>query len=158
MTGIYFDSAAGDWAISVEAAGGVCGYAATAQAAAERLSEEVARWERYHRAQADALAAMQSATAPAIEAAPAALPAAPIITRQIATEREESAKPRCPWAAAIRRAFGIAKGAGLDTRADDAMRAAIGAMLGRAVSSRSHLTAGDWLLVGDGIRRGELAW
>ncbi len=91
-------------------------------------------------------------------ATPAALPVAPVKARQIATEREETAQPRCLWAAAIRRAFGIAKGAGLDTRADAAMRAAIGAMLGRAVATRCELTAGDWLAVGDGIRRGELAW
>jgi hypothetical protein len=90
--------------------------------------------------------------------APAALPVAPVKARQTATEQQETAQPRCLWAAAIRRAFGIAKGAGLDTRADAAMRAAIGAMLGRAVATRSELTAGDWLAVGDGIRRGELAW
>jgi hypothetical protein len=161
MNGIYFDSVTGDWAISLEVAGGVCGYAATAQEAAQRLSEEVARWERYHRAQADTLAAMQNtqqATAPAIEAAPAALPAAPVIARHSATQREERKRPACPWYRAIRRAYGCAQGAGLDTKADAAMRAAIGAMLGRAVATRSELTAGDWLAVGDGIRRGELAW
>ena len=91
-------------------------------------------------------------------ALPAALPVAVASASQRATEQQETAQPRCLWAAAIRRAFGIAKGAGLDTRADAAMRAAIGAMLGRAVTTRSELTAGDWLAVGDGIRRGELAW
>jgi hypothetical protein len=165
MTGIYFDSVTGDWAISVAAAGGVCGYAATAQEATAQLEAELARWERYHRAQADTLAAMQgvqqtaqTAAPHAIEAAPAALPVAPVQARQTATEREEPTKPRCSWAAAIRFAFGIAKGAGLDTKADAAMRAAIGAMLGRAVPSRSKLTAGEWLAVGDAIRIGELAW
>ena len=161
MTGIFFDRVTGDWAISVEAAGGVCGYAATAQEATAQLEEELSLWERYHRAQADALAAMQGvhlATAHAIEAAPAALPVAPVIARHSATEREEPTKPRCSWVAAIRRCFGIAKGAGLDTKADEAMRAAIGAMLGRVVASRSELTAHEWLSVGDGIRRGELAW
>ncbi len=95
---------------------------------------------------------------PPVTPAPAALPVAPVIARHSATERETATQPRCLWAAAIRRAFGIAKGAGLDTRADEAMRAAIGALLGRAVATRSELTAGDWLAVGDGIRRGELAW
>jgi hypothetical protein len=153
MNGIYFDKTAGDWAISVEAAGGVCGYAATAQDAAQRLSEELARWERYHRVQAGALAAMQGAQH-AIEA----VLAAPVLARHSATAQQETAKPRCLWAVAIRRAFGIAKGAGLDTRADEPMRAAVGRYLGRAVATRSALTAGDWLSVGDGIRRGELAW
>ena len=161
MTGIFFDRVTGDWAISVEAAGGVCGYAATVQEATAQLEEELSRWERYHRAQADALAAMQGvqqAAQHAIEVAPAALPAAPAQARHSATEREAPAKPRCSWAAAIRFAFGIAKGAGLDTKADDAMRAAVGRYLGLVVASRSELTAGDWLAVGDGIRRGELAW
>jgi hypothetical protein len=161
MTGIFYDAVTADWAISLEAAGGVCGYAATVQEATAHLEAELSRWERYHRAQADALAAMQNtqqATAAAPDALPAALPAAPVLARQIATERQEPTNPRCSWVAAIRRCFGLAKGAGLDTKADEAMRAAIGAMLGRAVASRSELSASDWLDVGDGIRRGELAW
>ncbi len=96
-------------------------------------------------------------TAPPL-ALPAALPVAPVKARPTATERETKGRARCAWYRAIRRAFGIAKGAGLDTKADAAMRAAIGAMLGRTVATRCALTAGDWLAVGDGIRRGELAW
>jgi flavin-dependent dehydrogenase len=53
MTGIYYDAATGDWAIEVEAAGGVCGYAPTAEEAAKRLGEELARWGRHHRDRRD---------------------------------------------------------------------------------------------------------
>lgn len=161
MTGIYFDAVTGDWAISVEAAGGVCGYAATAQEAAQRLSEEVARWERYHRAQAVTLAAMQNtqqATAHAIEAAPAALPAAPVIARHSAAEREESAKPRCCHYKAIRRCFAIARDLGLNTRDDEGMRAAFGRFLGRALGSRDELTGCEWMLLGDAMKMRRLAW
>jgi hypothetical protein len=91
-------------------------------------------------------------------AKPAALPVAPVKARPAAAERETKGRARCAWYRAIRRAYGCAQGAGLDTKADAAMRAAIGAMLGRSVASRSELSAGEWLSVGDGIRRGEVAW
>ncbi len=123
MTGIYFDSVTGDWAISVEAAGGVCGYAATAQEAAQRLSEEVARWERYHRAQADTLAAMQNT--------------------QQATERQSEAQPRCRHYTAIKACFAVFIARGLPTD-DEAMRATLGRLLGRDVPTRKALTAADW--------------
>jgi hypothetical protein len=74
---------------------------------------------------------------------------------EMAVERE---KPRCGWATSIRRAFGLAKGAGLDTRDDEGMRAAISEYLGRAVASRSELSVGDWWLVAEGIERAELCW
>ncbi len=64
MTGIYFDRVTNDWAISVEAAGGVVGYAAMASEAAERLQDEIARYARHHREQAARLGAMLPLSAP----------------------------------------------------------------------------------------------
>jgi hypothetical protein len=66
--------------------------------------------------------------------------------------------PRCSFYKSIRRAYAIAKDAGLDTRADDAMRAAFAAFLGRSVPTRETLNARDWLLVGDAIKSRRLAW
>ncbi len=91
-------------------------------------------------------------------ALPVALPAAPVIASQRPTQRETAGRARCAWYRAIRRAYGCAVGAGLDTKADVAMRAAIGALLGRAVATRSDLTAGEWLSVGDAVKLGALSW
>ena len=68
------------------------------------------------------------------------------------------ARTRCPHYATIRRTFGFAIAAGLDTKADEAMRAAIGKLLGRDIPSRESLRAGDWERVGDAIKSSQLAW
>lgn len=49
MTGISYDALTGDWAITVDTAQGEQheGYAATAQEAAARLEEAVAKWARH---------------------------------------------------------------------------------------------------------------
>lgn len=151
MTGIYFDAVTGDWAIEVEAAGGVVGYAASASEAASMLDEEIARWERFHATQAAHLAAMMPAIAPELatareNAAPVALPVASV------------SRPRCPFYRAIRRCFAIARDLGLDTKADEAMRAAFGRYLGRAISSREELDGSDWMLIGDALKARRLAW
>jgi hypothetical protein len=67
-------------------------------------------------------------------------------------------KPRCLHYKAIRRAFAIAREAGLDTRADEKMRAAFARVLGRVIESREELSGGDWLLVGNAIKTRHLAW
>jgi hypothetical protein len=156
MTGIYFDAVTGDWAIEVEAAGGVVGYAASASEAAAMLNDEVARWERFHSSQAASLAAMMPAhiEAPAIapQAATARDNAAPV-----ALPATSESRPRCPHYRAIRRAFAIAREKGLDTRADEAMRAAFGRCLGRTVETRECMNGGEWQAVGDAMKRG-LAW
>jgi Tfp pilus assembly protein PilE len=145
MTGIYFDVVTQDWAIEVEAAGGVVGYAANAIEAAAMLQDEVARWERFHATQAASLAAMMPACA--------ALVVTPQHAPQTATQRA-----RCPFYRSIRRAYAIARDAGLDTKADEAMRAAFGRCLGRAIASRDELNGGDWALLGDEIKARRLAW
>lgn len=154
MTGIYFDVVTSDWAIEVEAAGGVVGYAATAGEAASMLNGEIERYERFYAAQAASLAAMMPqvlAFAPESRtanenAAPAALPAASV------------SRSRCPFYRAVKRCFAIARDAGLDTKADEAMRAAFGRCLGRSISSREELDGRDWMLIGDCIKARRLTW
>ncbi len=163
MTGIYFDTVTGEFAVTVEAAGGVVGYAATPADAAALLCEELARWARYHRAQADSLAAMMPVAVPVVaptacENAGAVIVAAPVKTRQTVTQRESVPRVRCAWYRAIRRAYAIARDCGLDTKADAAMRAAFAAYFGRAIESREQLTARDWLAVGDAVKARRLAW
>ncbi len=90
---------------------------------------------------------------PPIEAAPAIVPAAPVIARHSAT-----APARCPWHSAIRYFFGQAKGAALDTKDEAAMRGALAVFIGRDITSRSQLSAADWLLAGDAVKFGRLVW
>lgn len=71
---------------------------------------------------------------------------------QTATQRA-----RCPHFKAIKRAFAIARDAGLNTRDDDAMRRAFGRSLGRTIESRECMSGGDWQAVGDAMKRG-LTW
>ncbi len=157
MTGIYFDVTTNDWAIEIEAAGGVVGYAASASDAASMLDAEIARWERFHTTQAASLAAMMPAgvEAPAIapQAATARDNAAPVAL-PVASE----SRPRCPFYRSIRRAFAIARDLGLDTKADDAMRAAFGRCLGRTIESRDELNGDDWMRLGDAMKARRLAW
>jgi hypothetical protein len=154
MTGIYFDAVTNDWAVVLEAAGGVVGYATTAREAASLLNDEVARFERFHSAQAASLAAMMPKV-PAFKpeprtanenAVPVALPVASV------------SRPRCPFYRSVKRAFAIARDLGLDTKADEAMRAAFGRYLGRAISSREELDGSDWMLIGDALKARRLAW
>ncbi len=156
MTGIYFDVVTNDWAIEIEAAGGVIGYATTASEAASMLDDEISRWKRFHSSQAASLAAMMPARMEA-----------PAIAPQAATARENAApvalpvasvsRPRCPHYRAVKRAFAIAREKGLDVRDSEAMRAAFGRCLGRTVETRECMNGGEWQAVGDAIKRG-LAW
>lgn len=65
---------------------------------------------------------------------------------------------RCAHSKEIRRCFAIAREHGLDTRADEAMRAAIGRQLGFTVETREVLNGYQWKQVGDMVKRGALAW
>jgi len=66
--------------------------------------------------------------------------------------------PRCPFYGSIRQCFGFARGAGLDTKNDQAMREAFARFLGRDIASRDELRGFDWSICADGIRRGVLVW
>jgi hypothetical protein len=70
-----------------------------------------------------------------------------------------AAKPaRCEFYPVIRRCYAIAREAGLNVKADDAMRAAFSRFLGREVETRETLRAGDWLLIGNAIKAQRLSW
>ena len=94
-----------------------------------------------------------------IEAARAATLLAPV---EIAPQREarapREAQARCPFYRAIRRAYAIMREAGLNPKAEAAMRAAFARYLGREIESRESLSGGDWLLLGDAIKGNRLAW
>ncbi len=69
------------------------------------------------------------------------------------------AKPvRCAWYRDIRRCYAIAREAGLDTKADAAMRAAFSRYLRKRIESREEMNGSDWVAVGDGIKARVLAW
>jgi hypothetical protein len=94
---------------------------------------------------------LEEATAPAV--APVMAQDAPKVVEPV-----KVSKPRCPHYKAIRRAFAIATELGLDTKADEAMRAAFGRCLHKEVASREVLNSRDWLLLGDAMKARQLAW
>lgn len=59
---------------------------------------------------------------------------------------------------AMRRFFGTASSVGLDTSADSAMRAALGEFFERGITSRTQLSAADWVVARAGIESGVLTW
>ena len=74
------------------------------------------------------------------------------------TQPRKAQAPRCPFYGSIRQCFGFARGAGLDTKNDAAMREAFARFLGRDIASRDELNGFDWSICADGIRRGALVW
>jgi hypothetical protein len=66
--------------------------------------------------------------------------------------------PRCTFLKDVRRAYAIATKAGLNVKADEAMRAAFGAFLCKPVASRETLNGSDWRAVGDAMKAGYLTW
>lgn len=67
-------------------------------------------------------------------------------------------RPRCLHYKTIRIAFAIAKDKGLDTRADEAMRAAFSRVLGRKIDSRDEMSGNDWCQVGRAMKFHGLGW
>lgn len=78
-----------------------------------------------------------------VEAAPAALPAAPTKAPQNGSKQQETANTRCRHYKAIKACFAVFIERGLSTD-DEAMRATLGRLLGREVPSRKTLSATDW--------------
>jgi hypothetical protein len=75
-----------------------------------------------------------------------------------AATKKVSSKPRCAHYASIRRAFACAREAGLDTKADAAMRAAFSRFLGRTIESREEMNGSDWESAATAVKCGELTW
>jgi hypothetical protein len=66
--------------------------------------------------------------------------------------------PRCSHFKAIKRAYAIAREAGLNVKADEAMRAAFSGFLCKPVASRETLSGSDWKACGDAMKSGYLSW
>ncbi len=76
----------------------------------------------------------------------------------VAPEPKRTVKPRCPHYAEIKRFHAAAKEKGLDVRAKDRSRAAVGMLLGLRVESRADLTGRDWMQATMAIKSGRLFW
>jgi hypothetical protein len=66
--------------------------------------------------------------------------------------------PRCAHFKAIKRAYAIAAKAGLNVKADEAMRAAFSRFLCKPVASRETLSGSDWSACADAVKCGYLTW
>jgi hypothetical protein len=139
----------------------VCGevetWANTARDAAAKLQECIA-WRATVASKTQAPSAPQ--TAPdAPKGAAAALPVSSLKAPQIKRSAPQSASQgRCPWFRLIRAFYGAAQGRNLDTKNDEAIRAALGRFVGRNIESRAELRAGEWNDAAAAVRRGQLAW
>ncbi len=167
MTGIPYDAITNEYAILVDTAHGEEheGYGATASEAAARLEEAVAKWARYEAlhnwqiARACACGEREYSrhespqTESAVEATEAHEDTAPV-TLEAAPE----IAPRCPFYREIRRAYAIARDCGLDVKADEAMRAEFGRLLGRPIETREAMNGADWGRVGNAMKEGQLSW
>ncbi len=78
----------------------------------------------------------------------------------VAVQPVKSPRVRCPHYRAIRRAFAIAKDAGLDVSKAGKARArhAMEDVIGQCVNSRSEYSGVDWIRFGDAIKSGAARW
>jgi len=85
----------------------------------------------------------------------AAMDAAPV-----AVEAVKVPRAKCPHYRAIRRAFAIAKDAGLDVSKAGKARArhAMENVIGECVNSRAEYSGSDWMRFGDAIKAGAARW
>ncbi len=104
--------------------------------------------EAYYRRELEAVRAFMAY----LEAATMPTPAAPQSPAQAAKA------PRCSHFKAIKRAYAIAREAGLNVKADEAMRAAFSGFLCKPVASRETLSGSDWSACGDAMKAGYLTW
>jgi hypothetical protein len=148
FTGVRFDRELGEFEAVV--CGEVEGWGNTAREASAKLQECIA-WRAAVASKAQAPVAVESRTTVAAVAVPVRVASAP----RIATER---AQVKCAWFRLIRAFYGAAQGRNLDTKNDEAIRAALARFVGRNIESRAELRAGEWNAAADAVRRGALAW
>ncbi len=88
----------------------------------------------------------------------AAMEAAPVAPAKV--EAAKVSRVRCPHYRAIRRAFAIAKDAGLDCSKAGKARArhAMEDVIGQCVNSRSEYSGSDWMRFGDAVKSGAARW
>ncbi len=80
---------------------------------------------------------------------------------QTAAKRQSVARPTktpCPFFRSVKRFYAIATEAGLDTKADSEIRAAVGAFFGIEIESRKQLSGGHWQAAADAVKFGALYW
>jgi hypothetical protein len=72
----------------------------------------------------------------------------------------KASRVRCNHYKAIRRAFAIAKDAGLDVSKAGKARArhAMEDVVGQCVNSRSEYSGADWMRFGDAVKSGAVSW
>lgn len=70
----------------------------------------------------------------------------------------EQVKVRCPFYKQIRTFHAIAIDLGLDTKAKEACRAAMGMLLGRRLGSREEVTGPEWEFACGELKAGRLFW
>lgn len=76
----------------------------------------------------------------------------------VAPEPKRAVKPRCPHYAEVKRFMAAAREKGLDVRAKDRSRAAVGMLLGVRVETRADLTGRDWMQATAAVKSGRLFW
>jgi hypothetical protein len=78
----------------------------------------------------------------------------------VAVEPVKVSRVRCAHYKAIRRAFAIAKDAGLDVSKAGKARArhAMEDVIGQCVNSRSEYSGSDWMRFGDAVKSGAARW
>jgi len=78
----------------------------------------------------------------------------------VAVQTVKAPRVKCPHYRAIRRAFAIAKDAGLDCSKTGKAKAryAMEDVIGQCVNSRSEYTGADWMRFGDAIKSGAARW
>lgn len=91
--------------------------------------------------------------APVAQAAPVAH-----LATAAASVAAKPTKERCPHYGAIRRFFGYARGAKLNTKNEDAIRDALAGFVGRTLETRADLSGIEWSQAAEAVRRGALAW
>jgi hypothetical protein len=83
---------------------------------------------------------------------PITTPALPLVAIPV------TKRPRCPHLTDIRSFAEAAQEKGLDMKAQDRCRGAVGMLLGRRIESRSDLNGAEWAFCANAIRMGRLFW
>jgi len=118
-------------------------YGAMHAEALEAARDELFVAEEDYRCEFQACQALQELAADVVPVAPVKAP-----------------RVRCPHYRAIRRAFAIAKDAGLDVSKAGKARArhAMENVIGECVNSRAEYSGSDWMRFGDAIKAGAARW
>ncbi len=153
FTGVRFDSELGEYEVIV--CGEVEGHGNTAREAAAKLQECILWRATVASKTQPRKSVYQRDNAP--QAAQSA--ARVIVAAKCETGAQRAtAAPRCAWYRLIRAFYGAAQSRKLDTKNDEAIRAALAGFVGRSLSSRADLQPLEWHDAAQAVRLGKLAW